>query len=69
MYWGLTLSLTAIVFLARALLFRNGSRLKRESIDKLLAETSHFVEADEDEWEETDEKRSIGNEEAAMPLK
>jgi len=67
LYWGLTLFLTAIVFVARALLFRNRSQLKRESIDKLLAETSNFVDADEDESEEIDEKRSVGNEEAAIP--
>jgi len=57
LYWGLTVILTAVVFVARALLFRNRSQLKREAIDKLLAETSNFVNAD-DETEEDSEKRS-----------
>ena len=47
--------LTALVFVARSLLFRNKTKLKPGTIDKLLAETSNFVNED-DEEEELDEE-------------
>ena len=47
--------LTALVFVARLLLFRNKTKLKPDSIDELLAETSKFMNED-DEEEELDKK-------------
>lgn len=49
LYWGLTACLTAIVFVARALLFRSKARLRADVIDKLLKETSDFVNSSDDE--------------------
>jgi hypothetical protein len=55
LYWCLTAFLTAVVFVARALLFRSKAKLKANVIDNLLRETSDFVNADDDE-EEINEK-------------
>lgn len=51
MYWALTAALTAVVFAARAVLFRTKAKLKPNAIDKLLRETSEFVNGDDDEEE------------------
>jgi hypothetical protein len=55
---GLTVFLTAAVFVARSLLFRSKTKLKADVVDKLLQETSDFVNADDgdDEEEELNEK-------------
>jgi hypothetical protein len=54
---GLTAFLTAAVFVARSLLFRSKTKLKADDIDKLLQETSDFVNTDaDDEEEELNEK-------------
>jgi hypothetical protein len=55
LYWALTAALTAVVFAARALLFRSKAKLKPGAIDKLLRETSEFVNGDDDEEEMIDE--------------
>jgi hypothetical protein len=49
---GLTVFLTATVFVARSLLFRSKTKLKVDVVDKLLQETSDFVNADDDDDEE-----------------
>jgi hypothetical protein len=57
LYLGLTAFLTAAVFVARSLLFRSKTKLKADDIDKLLQETSDFVNTDaDDEEEELNEK-------------
>lgn len=53
------MSLTALVFISRSLLFRNKTKLKPGAIDKLLAETSNFVNENGEE-EELDETFWIG---------
>ncbi|PMD47753.1 hypothetical protein L207DRAFT_523115 [Hyaloscypha variabilis F] len=49
LYFGLTVFLTAAVFVIRSLLFRSKTKLKTDDIDKLLQETSNFVKADDDD--------------------
>jgi len=45
-----TVFLTALVFVARYLLFQSKTKLKTDVIDKLIQETSDFVDVnDEDE--------------------
>jgi hypothetical protein len=46
---GLTVFLTAAVFVIRSFLFRSKTKLKADDIDKLLQETSNFVKADDDD--------------------
>lgn len=57
LYWGLTVVLTAVVFVARSLLFRNKTKLKPDAIDKLLRETSEFIDADDDEEDVSEEEK------------
>ena len=46
----MTVFLTALVFVARYLLFQSKTKLKTDVIDKLIQETSDFVDVnDEDE--------------------